>query len=360
MQTIDIQTLTRKNIAQLEPYSSARDEYKGKEGIFLDANENAFGSVVEVENLKLNRYPDPYQTALKERLAEIWGISPNQIFLGNGSDEAIDLLIRAFCEPKQDHILICPPTYGMYQVSAEIQNVALQKVNLTPDFQLDTQTILQTFTPQTKLIFLCSPNNPTGNLLALHDIEIVLQNYTHGLVIIDEAYIDFCENPTLQQSLLVKYPNLVLLRTFSKAWGMAALRLGAALANSEIIQILNKIKPPYNINELTQHFALQALQSEKIARKEMFVKKIKQQKTILVDSLVKFQFIEYIYPSDANFLLVKVKNAQDLFAYLIKKQIIVRNRSNVVLCENCLRITIGTAHENAMLLQVLAQYDGVQ
>ncbi|SFE57075.1 histidinol-phosphate transaminase [Thermoflexibacter ruber] len=347
-----IQTLVRPHILTLKPYSSARDEYTGAEGIFLDANENPLGSALENESF--NRYPDPYQRKVKEKLAVIKNCSPAQIFLGNGSDEPIDLLFRAFCEPKQDNVILMPPTYGMYEVSADLNLVTAKKVNLTPDFQIDIDAVLKAIDRNTKLIFVCSPNNPTANSLKKVHIRLLLSNFG-GLVIVDEAYIDFAKDGSWIEELS-DFPNLVVLQTFSKAWGLAALRLGMAFASEEIIQILNKIKPPYNINEATQQLALQAL--DHVERKDTMVKTILAEREKLVANLVKTPCIVRVYPSDANFVLVKTTNAKGIYDYLVAQKIIVRDRSKVVLCEDSLRITVGTAEENAKLLEQLRQYEG--
>ncbi|GAB4112711.1 MAG: histidinol-phosphate transaminase [Thermoflexibacter sp.] len=347
-----IQALVRPHILTLKPYSSARDEYTGAEGIFLDANENPLGSALENESF--NRYPDPYQRKVKEKLAVIKKCSPAQIFLGNGSDEPIDLLFRAFCEPKQDNVILMPPTYGMYEVSADLNLVKAKKVNLTQDFQIDIDAILKAIDKNTKLIFVCSPNNPTANSLKKVHIRLLLSNFG-GLVIVDEAYIDFAKDGSWIEELS-EFPNLVVLQTFSKAWGLAALRLGMAFASEEIIQILNKIKPPYNINAATQQLALQAL--DHVERKNTMVKTILAEREKLVADLVKIPCIVHVYPSDANFVLVKTTNAKGIYHYLVAQKIIVRDRSKVVLCEDSLRITVGTAEENTKLLEKLRQYEG--
>ncbi|MDX2246270.1 MAG: histidinol-phosphate transaminase [Bacteroidia bacterium] len=342
----DIQSLIRPHLRNIQPYSSARDEYSGWEGIFLDANENAFGTVSEGSH---NRYPDPYQTLLKQKLSAIKGVSPNRIFLGNGSDEAIDLLFRAFCEPGEDEVLLLPPTYGMYQVSADINRVQAAKVPLTRDFQIHWPKVKAAIGNLTKLIFICSPNNPSGNLMDREDIEDIL-DVAPGLVVVDEAYIDFTPDATLIP-MLSHFPRLVILQTFSKAWGMANLRLGMAFAHPEVISILNKIKPPYNINGLTQELASQALDNQSI--KLDMVKETLKQRKLLKEALEQIRFVEKVYPSDANFLLVKVRNADRVYHQLIEKKVIVRNRSKVIMCEGCLRITIGTADENQKLLDEL-------
>jgi histidinol-phosphate aminotransferase len=341
---IDIRKLVRKNILNMKPYSSARDEFKGEAEVFLDANENPYPS-------PYNRYPDPLQWKVKEKLAQIKKAEPQQIFLGNGSDEAIDLLIRAFCEPNADSILITVPTYGMYAVCAEVNAVAIQEVKLTPSFDLDLDSLNRSIQPNTRIIFLCSPNNPTANLLSRNKIESVLKTF-QGIVVVDEAYIDFA-NDTSFISELSNYSNLVVLQTFSKAWGLAGLRLGMAFANEEIINMLNKIKYPYNINIRTQELALEALDG--VNKKDAWVSEILAQREILTKELLTLHIVKKIYPSDANFILVKLDDAPGTYHYLMNNKIIVRDRSRVTLCENCIRITIGTPQENKRLIQALAQ-----
>lgn len=341
---IDINTLVRRNVLTLKPYSSARDEFHGEAEIFLDANENPYPS-------PYNRYPDPLQWKVKEKLAGIKGVKPTQIFLGNGSDEPIDLIVRAFCEPNQDSILITEPTYGMYKVCADVNAVNVQQVLLTPDFDLDLDAIPNTFDATTKVIFLCSPNNPTGNLLSRDKIVEVLKRF-YGLVVIDEAYIDFAKSKSFVQELR-KYPNLVVLQTFSKAWGLAGLRLGMCFASEEIVHILNKIKYPYNVNVRSQELALDAL--ENIYRKDIWVDEILKEREILRRELRNLKIVDKIFHSDANFLLVRVKDAQSTYQYLMDNRIIVRDRSKVNLCYNCLRITVGTPEENKRLIEALKQ-----
>lgn len=341
--------LLRSNIRNLTPYSSARDEFKGEASVFLDANENSYGSPL---TKWYNRYPDPLQWKVKEKLSEIKGVPANQIFLGNGSDECIDVLIRMVCEPGIDNILIVPPTYGMYQVSADINNVAVKKVPLTPEFQLDLLGIENAIDDQTKIIFLCSPNNPTGNSLHKEDIEAILNNY-FGLVVIDEAYINFSKFRSFTQDL-VDYPNLVIMQTLSKAWGLAALRVGMAFASEEIISVMNKVKPPYNINQASQELVLKAL--EEVGQVNDMIKEIVAQRSLLEQELLKLSSVKKIYPSDANFLLVQVQEARRLYEYLLLKGIVVRDRSNVTLCEGCLRITVGTRAENQDLLKAVAEF----
>ncbi|GAB3794563.1 histidinol-phosphate transaminase [Spirosoma humi] len=343
--------LLRPHILTLTPYSSARDEYTGKEGIFLDANENPLGSTTAQG--AYNRYPDPHQWAIKHRLAPIKGVRPEQIFLGNGSDEPIDLLVRATCTPgSQDSILIMPPTYGMYEVSAAVNDVSIIKVPLTADFQVDTEAVLAAITDRTKLIWLCSPNNPSGNLLQADAVRTILKAAHQSLVIVDEAYIDFAGTPSWTGEL-ANFPNLVVLQTFSKAWGLAALRLGMCFASEELIGVLNKIKPPYNISAPTQALALDALMHEE-AKNEM-VAQIMAERQQLSDKLRSLPIVQVIHPSDANFLLVQFVDARATFAYLIDQQVIVRDRSKVKLCDGCLRISVGTSDENESLIAVLRQ-----
>jgi histidinol-phosphate aminotransferase len=338
----DVLTLVRKNIVDMKPYSSARDEFKGDAEIFLDANENPYNS-------DFNRYPDPLQWKVKEKLAPIKNVRSEQIFLGNGSDEAIDLIIRAFCEPYKDSILITEPTYGMYAVCAELNAVPLIKVDLTNDFDLDLTKLLNSISSSTKVIFLCSPNNPSGNLLDHKKIIGVLDAFG-GLVVIDEAYIDFSASKSFTE-LLSSYPNLIVLQTFSKAWGLAGLRLGMAFASKQIIDILNKIKYPYNVNTQTQELALKTLGD--VNKKEQAVREIIQQRSILASELLKLSITEHVYPSDANFLLVRFKDAPGTYKYLMEKGIIVRDRSKVRLCANAIRITVGTPQENKNLIIAL-------
>ncbi|HWV72191.1 MAG TPA: histidinol-phosphate transaminase [Pseudosphingobacterium sp.] len=346
---ININTLLRENIKKLVPYSSARDEFKGEATILLDANENAFGSPL---SFNYHRYPDPLQLKLKNKLSQIKGVPTNNIFLGNGSDEAIDILFRAFCRPGVDNIIIVPPTYGMYEVSANINDIAIKKVNLTPNFQLNLEGIAEAIDEQTKLIFICSPNNPTGNAINRDDIETILSNF-NGLVVVDEAYINFAKQKSFIQELL-EYNNLVVLQTLSKAWGLAGLRIGMAFASQEIIDIFNKIKPPYNINEASQILALEAL--DNIDEVNNWIKETVKEREVLSKMLGTLPFVQHVYPSDANFLLTKADNPKDIYNYLVELGIIVRDRSSVILCENCLRITVGTPQENKELLIALQNY----
>ncbi|MDX5438300.1 MAG: histidinol-phosphate transaminase [Pontibacter sp.] len=345
----NLNDIIRPNVLKMKPYSSARDEFKGAASVFLDANENNLGSLA---GANYNRYPDPHQKQLKERIAEIKGVQPEQIFLGNGSDEAIDLLFRMVCRPGQDRMLHLPPTYGMYEVSANLNEVAMDAVQLTEDFQVPVEEVLLHVKPETRIIFICSPNNPTGNLIEAESIEDILRAFK-GLVVVDEAYIDFANDPSWTRRLN-EFPNLVVLQTFSKAWGMAGLRLGLAFASSEIISVLDKIKPPYNINEATQELALQALERE-VALKDM-IEEIVQERELLMQALPGMAAVEHVYPSDANFILVKVKDANGMYNYLLEKGIVVRNRSSLAGCEGCLRISVGTLEENQQLLKAIAEF----
>lgn len=337
---IKLENIVRPNILELKPYSSARDEFTGKEGIFLDANENPFG--------ELNRYPDPYQAALKEKLTELKGVNSNNIFIGNGSDEVIDLAFRIFCSPGFDKALTFSPTYGMYNVSAAINNVELLKLPLNQDFQIDLEKVKPYLNDSSiKLIFICSPNNPTGNLMNTKDIEFILNNF-NGIVILDEAYIDFAESDSLIK-LINQYNNLVVSQTFSKAWGLAAARVGLAYANPEIISLYNKVKPPYNVSELNQKAALKSL--ENIDNYKQNLTTILNEKEQLKQALQQFDIVKKIYPSDANFLLIEVKNADAVYTTLVNQQIITRNRNKQV--ENCIRISVGTPEENNKLINAL-------
>lgn len=341
--------LIRPNIKKLVPYSSARDEFKGEASIYLDANENSLGSPL---TKWYNRYPDPMQWAIKEKLSKVKGVAPQHIFLGNGSDECIDVLIRAFCEPGIDNIVLVPPTYGMYEVSANINNVETRKVPLTPDFQLDLEELEAAIDDHTKMVFLCSPNNPTANSLNREDVEILLNNY-FGIVVMDEAYINFSRQKSYVLEL-EDYPNLVVLQTLSKAWGLAALRVGMAFASTAIIDIMNKIKPPYNINQASQELVLKAL--DEVEQVNEMIRVLVKERTRLEEELPQIPVVLKVYPSDANFLLVKVTNAKEVYQYLLDKGIVVRDRSNVSLCEGCLRITVGTGTENDALINSLKQY----
>ena len=347
----DINQIIRTNIKNLKPYSSARDEFKGEASVYLDANENAFGSPLPQA---FNRYPDPMQYAVKMRLSEIKGVPARNIFLGNGSDEAIDILFRSFCEPGIDNVIIVPPTYGMYEVSANINNIALKKVPLTAAYQLNLEGIAEAIDKNTKLIFICSPNNPTGNSINREDIETILTNFS-GVVVIDEAYINYSRQKTFIQEL-TEYANLVILQTLSKAWGLAGLRIGMAFASEEIIEVFNRVKPPYNINEASQTLALEALQNTKQVNE--WIKQTLIERDNLVVSIKKFDFVLEIYPSDANFILIKTTDANSIYKFLVEKGIIVRNRTNIELCEGCLRITVGTLLENEILINTLKSFKG--
>jgi histidinol-phosphate aminotransferase len=341
----DITSLVRKNILKMKPYSSARDEFKGEAEVFLDANENPYPS-------PYNRYPDPLQWKIKEKLAVIKQTDAKRIFLGNGSDEPIDLIIRAFCEPGKDAILITEPTYGMYSVCAEVNDVRIKSVLLTPDYDLDLAATLAAIDPTTRVIFLCSPNNPSAALLSRDKIVSVLKNF-EGIVVVDEAYIDFAKTKSFVQDL-DQFPNLVVLQTFSKAWGLAGLRCGMAYASESFINILNKIKYPYNINIQTQEIVLAALQRED--QKNTWVNEILEQRERFVTELTKLPVVKKVFPSDANFVLARVSDARSIYHYLMELGIIVRDRSKVKLCEDCLRITIGTPGENKKLLEALINY----
>jgi histidinol-phosphate aminotransferase len=346
----NINNLIRPNIAHLKPYSSARDEYKGEAAVFLDANENSLGSPLDTN---YNRYPDPLQLRLKTRLAALKNVKTAQIFLGNGSDEAIDLLFRAFCEPQKDNVILLPPTYGMYAVQGNIQGTELRYAALNADFAPDFQSVFNQINEHTKIIFLCSPNNPTGNSLPIDFIEKLLLNF-NGLVIVDEAYIDFSEQKSWTQ-FLDKYPNLVVLQTLSKAWGLAGLRIGMAIANAQIINVLNKIKYPYNLNDATIDLAEKALQNVDKFKENLAI--LISEKKRLAANLSQLKIVEKVFPSDANFLLIKVKNANETYQFLAKNGIVVRNRTNEKHCENCLRITVGTSVENDTLIALLNRFD---
>src|SRR5690349_16398683 len=310
----DLNSLLRENIKKLVPYSSARDEFKGEANVFLDANENSLGSPL---TKWYNRYPDPLQMKVKEKLSSIKAVPVENIFLGNGSDECIDILFRSFCDPGKDNVIIVPPTYGMYEVSANINDVQVKKVQLTPDYQLQLSAIEDAVDDHTKMIFLCSPNNPTGNSLNREDVEVILNNY-FGLVVIDEAYINFSRHRSFIQELN-EYPNLVVLQTLSKAWGLAALRVGMAFASEEIIGVMNKVKPPYNINQASQELVLKAL--EEVGQVNDMIKEIVKERQWLADELNTIDIVQNIHPSDANFLLVKVTDAQGVYRFLLEKGI---------------------------------------
>jgi len=341
--------ITRDNIKQLTPYSSARDEFSGAARIFLDANENSLGSPL---TKWYNRYPDPQQRKVKEALSAIKGVPAENIFLGNGSDECIDLLYRAFCRPGVDNVIINPPTYGMYEVSARINDVEVRKAMLLDDFQLDLVHLENLVDENTRIIWICSPNNPTGNSMRREDIEIILNNF-EGLLVIDEAYINFSRHRSFLQQLN-DYPNLVVLQTLSKAWGLAGLRLGMAFASREIIEICNRIKPPYNISQATQELVLKAL--EETEQVNDMIRALVAMRESLAAGLSMLPLVEKIFRSDANFLLVKVVEPAAVYDYLLARGIVVRDRSRVELCEGCLRITVGTEGENKELITALGQY----
>ncbi|PZW42404.1 histidinol-phosphate aminotransferase [Mesonia algae] len=344
----NIQNLVRANVQKLKPYSSARDEYKanGTDMVFLDANENPFENGV-------NRYPDPQQRDLKLALAKLKNLKPEQVLLGNGSDEVLDLIFRAFCEPQIDNILTLPPTYGMYNVLAGINNVENKEVLLTVDYELDIKSILNEVTETTKLIFICNPNNPTGNAFDARSIKTLIENF-NGIVVIDEAYIDFSSYESWINFLDI-YPNIIITQTLSKAYGMAGVRLGVCYASAEIISVLNKIKPPYNVNELTQQKALERV----LAFDEVFneVETIIIEREKMISNLEQIGFIETVYTTDANFVLVKVDDATKRYNQLLERGIVIRNRTNQPLCENTLRFTVGTKQENKKLIEVLQTLD---
>ncbi len=340
-----VRNLVRKNILAMTAYASARSEFTGVAEVFLDANENPFDT-------GLNRYPDPLQKELKEKIALEKQVNSEQIFLGNGSDEAIDLLIRIFCESGKDEIITLPPTYGMYKVSAALSDINIVTIPLTTDFKINTKEVLKRVDDRSKILFICSPNNPTGNDIPLEQITALLNNFT-GILVVDEAYIDFSEQDSCTK-LLTKYPRLVVLQTFSKAWGLAGIRLGMAFAHPEIIQLLNKVKPPYNINQLTQSAALKALANVK--EKEANVQSVLQQRTFLEQAFATLNFTKKVYPSDANFLLVQMDEPRVIYNYLLKNNIIVRDRSTVIGCAGCLRFTVGTPAENERLITALKDY----
>lgn len=338
--------LVRKNIWSLAPYSSARNEYSGHVAhVFLDANENPY-------NKPLNRYPDPLQTELKEKLAKIKNVSQEQIFLGNGSDEAIDLCYRVFCEPKTDNVVAIEPTYGMYKVCADINDVEYRPVLLDDHYQISADKILAACNEHTKLIWFCSPNNPTGNNLQREEVARTIREF-QGIVIVDEAYSDFSLQKTFREELAL-YPNVIVLNTFSKAWGCAAIRLGMAFAQKEVIDLFNKVKYPYNINLLTQQQALKAIENRFDV--DDWVRLLTQERQRLMSAFMDLPICEKVYPTDANFFLARMTDAQAIYDYLVREGIIVRNRTRISLCQNCLRVTIGTKGENNELLSALRQY----
>lgn len=341
---MDLNKFTRKNVKQMVAYSSARSEFTEVADVYLDANENPFENGV-------NRYPDPYQKTVKERLSEIKNVPINNILLGNGSDEVLDLIFRAFCEPKQDNVICTPPTYGMYKVLAGLNDIELKNSLLTVDFTLNTDDILNKIDANTKIIFLCSPNNPTGNSIPKEQIETILER-SNCLVVIDEAYIDFSEEESWSIKL-DQYPNLIVCQTLSKAWGMAGIRLGICYVSEEIILVLNKIKPPYNVNILTQQKALEALNDEKGFKQKLT--EILSERKKLKEALSQLSFVENIFPTDANFWLIKVDDANKRYNQLLEKSVVIRNRTTQPLCENCLRITVGTEIENEKLIKALKE-----
>ncbi len=345
----ELDKVVRPNIKTLKPYSSAKDEYTGEAKVLLDANENSLGSPL---TKWYNRYPDPYQLQVKEKLAFVKQIEANQIFLGNGSDECIDILFRTFCEPGKDNIIICPPTYPMYEVGANINDIEIQKAPLLVDYQLNVAHIEQLVNERTKIIWICSPNNPTGNSLDRIDIETIL-NHFDGIVVVDEAYINFSKQKSFVQSL-IDYPNLVVLQTLSKAWGLAGLRLGMCFASPEIIGFMNKVKAPYNINIVTQELALQAL--EEVGQVNDMIKLLVDMRIALAEVISSMPHVIRVFPSDTNFLFVKIPHARKLYEYLLTEGIIVRDRSNLELCEDSLRITVGTEQENTALVDAMYQW----
>ncbi|MFC2080285.1 histidinol-phosphate transaminase [Bacteroidota bacterium] len=341
----DISKLVRSNIANLQPYSSARDEYSGSSALLLDANENPYNS-------PYNRYPDPHQTDLKKKIGKIKGIDASNIFIGNGSDEAIDLLYRIFCEPGKDNVVSISPSYGMFKVCADINQVEMRTVPLNNDFSLDTQGLKEAVDAHTKMLFLCSPNNPTSNSFSPEEI-LSLVSDLNLIVVLDEAYIDFSQRKSLKEEIS-NHNNIVVLQTFSKAWGLAGIRLGIALADQEIISLMTKVKYPYNMNMLTLNFALEALNNE--AEKNEWISVILSEREELERKLKMYRFVEKVYPSDANFLLVKVRKPIKVYTFLVEKKIIVRDRSSVELCEGCLRITVGSKDDNYLLTEALMHY----
>ncbi|MCZ6898878.1 MAG: histidinol-phosphate transaminase [Bacteroidetes bacterium] len=345
----DLQKLVRENIKNLVPYSSARGIIKDNQATLLDANENAFSSS-EIEGL--NRYPDPLQVALKKKFGKLKGVGNQNILLGNGSDEIIEIILKTFCDPGKDNIVITPPTYGMYEVSANIHDVEVKRVNLNKNFQLIPQEIIQTIDRHTKLMFLCSPNNPTGNILDPNDIEKILREF-NGMVVLDEAYIDFSDTNSWTKRL-GEFPNLIILQTLSKAWGLASLRLGIAMARGKIIDFFNKVKAPYNIGGLTQQTVLRTLENPQ--KMHLALNEIKRERSRLMKRLGQLEVVEHIFPSEANFLLIRVPDPKMLYQYLMEKRIIVRDRSTQVHCKGCLRVTVGTPEENDQFIGAIQAY----
>ena len=345
----NLQKLVRENIKNLVPYSSARGIIKDNQATLLDANENAFFST-EIEGL--NRYPDPLQVALKKKLGKLKGVGNQNILLGNGSDEIIEIILKTFCDPGKDNIVITPPTYGMYEVSANIHDVKVKKVILNKSFQLVPQEIIQAIDQHTKLIFLCSPNNPTGNILDPNDIKKILKEFD-GMMVLDEAYIDFSECDSWTKRL-GEFPNLIIMQTLSKAWGLASLRLGLGMAHVKIIDFFNKVKAPYNIGGLTQQTVLNTLENPQ--KMHLALNEIKKEKSRLMNRLDQLEVVQHIFPSEANFMLIRVPDPKSLYQYLMEKRIIVRDRSTQVHCEGCLRVTVGTSEENDQLMGAMNDY----
>ena len=342
---MDIDALVRENIRQLRPYSSARHEFEGEAEIYLDANENPHPT-------QTNRYPDPLQKELKSKIAGIKSVETQNIFLGNGSDEAIDLLIRIFCQPRVDQIMVLPPTYGMYEVSAGIADVGVQKISLLPGFDLDVDQILSKSSDQTKLLFICNPNNPTGTAMDLQSVKRILHDFG-GVVVVDEAYIDFSSRPSLINQLQ-DFENLVILQTFSKAWGMAGIRLGLTFASNKIINYLNAVKPPYNVNVLTQEYAMKTLHNK--SKIEQNIEGLISERNRLALALEQMPDVKEIIPSEANFLLVRFDRVQEVFECLKRNGVVVRDRSKTHMCDGCLRITIGLQEENDRVLNILKEF----
>ena len=351
--SFNLENLVRENIKRLTPYSSARKEFSGAAQIYLDANENSFGSPIETN---YHRYPDPQQTKIKEKIAASHDVKPDEIFVGNGSDEAIDLMFRIFCEPRESNIIICPPTYGMYEVSAEINDVEIKRVNLTDEFELDAEGVKLAVDDATKLIFICSPNNPTGNLMRRETV-LELAGSFHGIIVLDEAYIDFADEKSFVHETK-NHRNLVILQTLSKAWGLAGARVGLAFADAEIIKLFNRVKPPYNVSQPAQEIVLRALENAELVRKT--IAEIIAEREKLITHLRDFSFVTKIYPTDANFVLIKTTDAQRIYNFLLDEKIVVRNRNNVELCAGCLRITVGTPLENERLMKSLEKLSTVE
>lgn len=344
--SFDLNTILRENVKKLVPYSSARDEFTGKGSVFLDANENPFENGV-------NRYPDPLQRSLKDRLSELKSIASENMILGNGSDEVIDLLFRAFCEPNKDNVIICTPTYGMYEVAAGINAVEIKEVSLDNNFQPNVEEVLSATDAQTKMLFLCSPNNPTANVMEADRVVDLLDKFS-GIVIVDEAYVDFAPEKSFADKLAA-YPNLVILQTLSKAWGMAGIRLGIGMASIDIVGYLNRIKPPYNVNGLSQNMALDLLKNEDSYNKQ--VDCIIKEREKLSDFLNSLTCVNEVFQSDANFLLVRVNDARGMYDFLLNEEIIIRDRSKIESLEGCVRISIGTSTENEILKETLTRFD---